>query len=524
MTPAPGDIYVVHNNRLDAYAAVQVTQVGSADKAGLLAVLTLDWTGRELPDAAALATMRPASFDFMFWNARRQHLWLNGPVPRRFQHAGRREPLVEETVKSYGGSWPDGDMHYLQRRWDGIDADIRARFKAAAHGDAVDQTVVLKVGDYPVTRATRRLGTQALLQALAQGRPQANPLAVFDALPVLTAIDADAPIPGLLPWLRTRPTINELTLSGQDTPVIDLRGTSIMRASIDVTGVRELYLNDGLATLTLTGAASPDLSIQAEDDGRWLTLHLRAEAPAWSGLRGLTALSLHGVKSLDAGDIVRAFPQLDDLRIDGAPGVLEGLDRLADLGALRSLALTDLFPPPGATLPGPAAWPSLEWLWLASVPAELAASVKAAYKSEARRGLSLNVRQPRKPEWLAANLDNPFREWDGSEHITAAQAKKAATLYRKARTDALALAAEFATQPGPLAEALRAVAQTYTQGFNALDRRTGFIETVERDQIYVALMGILDAVESKRREVAGDGIEPLARDRVAQAMDDVREF
>lgn len=528
MLPTPGDIYVVHNNRLDAYVAVQVTQVGSPDNARLVAVMTLDWTGQHMPDAAELDAMRPAHFDFMFWNAHRQHLWINPPVPRRFQHVGRREPLVQENVKTYGGQWPDGAMHYLQRRWNGIDADIRSRFKAAAHGGQIDNTVVLDMDQFPVTRATRRLGTQALLQAVAQAQSQSqaqpHPLSIFDALPVLTAIEATAPIPGLLPWLRTRPIINELVLSGQNLPVIDLRGTNLMRASVDVTGVRELYLNDGLSILTLTGTASPDLVIHAEDGGRWLTLYLQAAAPVWSGLPALRALHLHGVKTLEAGDIARAFPQLDDLRVSGAPGVVNGLERLADLGALESLTLTDVFPPDGTQLPGPAAWPQLESLWLASVPAALAASVKAAYKAEVKRGLSLSVRQPRKPDWLAANLDNPFREWDGSEHITAAQAKKAATLYRKAHADALKQAAELATQPAPLADALRAIVLAYTKGFNTLDRRTGFIETVERDQIYVALMSILDAAEAKRREVAGDSAAALDLDTIAQAMDDVREF
>lgn len=516
MTPAPGDIYVVHNHRLDAYTAVQVTHVGSKDSPDLLAVLTLDWTGRALPDEAALDAMRPACFDFMFWNGYRQHLWLPGPVPRRFKRVGRREPLVPGEVRSYGGGWPDGDTHDLQRRWDTIDADVRARFKAAANADKPDTTLVLQTDAYPVTRATRRLNTRALLLA--------ESLAVFDELSVLTTVEADAPVPALLPWLRTRPTINELILSGQDTAVIDLRGTNLLRASVDVTGVRELYLNDGLGTLTLTGQAGADLVIHGEDDGRWLTLHLHAAAPLWSGLRDLRALSMNGVKSLDASDIVQAFAQLEELRLWGAPGVVQGLERLADLSTLSCLMLNDLFPPAGTALPGPAAWPLLESLWLTSVPAELASAVKTAYKGQAKRGLTLSVRQPRKPEWLAANLDNPFREWDGSDFITAAQARKAATLYRKARADALKLASDLATQPGPLADALRPVVHAYTEGFNAMDRRAGFIETVEREQIYVALMGILDAVEARRREAAGGAVDPLDCDAVAQAMDDVREF
>jgi hypothetical protein len=516
MTPAPGDIYVVHNSRLDAYTAVQVTHVGGENRAGLLAVLTLDWLGKSLPDDAALDAMRPGSFDFMFWNAHRQHLWLQGPVPQRFQHVGRREPLVTADTQSFGGGWPDGDTHFLQRRWDAIDADVRARFKTAAREERHDKTVVLEAGGLALTRSTGRVNGK-VLSALAS-------LADLDALPLLTTVEADAPVPGLLPWLRTRPTINELILSGQDTPVIDLRGTNLGRVAIDMTGVREIHLNDGLDTLTLNGTASADLVVHGEDNGRWLTVNLQAVAPVWSGLPEVSSLNLHGVKSLDANDIVQAFPRLQDLRIWGAPGILQGLERLAALKSLSTLMLNDVFPPADAALPGPSAWPALAMLWLTSVPADLAAAAKKAYKAETARGLNLSVRQPRKPEWLAANLDNPFREWDGSEFVTSAQAKKAAMLYRKARTDALKLAADMATQAGPLADALRPVVLAYTEGFNAMDRRSSFIETVEREQIYMALMGIVDAVEAKRREVAGDGIDALDRARVEEAMDEVREF
>ena len=63
--------------------------------------------------------------------------------------------------------------------------------------------------------------------------------------------------------------------------------------------------------------------------------------------------------------------------------------------------------------------------------------------------------------------------------------KKAANQYRKDRSLLMKLAAE----PGGDAQALDAVA-AYTQTFNKM----GFIETEERDEIYMALRGILDAL------------------------------
>lgn len=72
-------------------------------------------------------------------------------------------------------------------------------------------------------------------------------------------------------------------------------------------------------------------------------------------------------------------------------------------------------------------------LRLTSLPEDAAKAIKQAYKPKVKQGLNLSIRQPRKPEWLADNLDNPFRTWDGREGITTAQAKKAASLYKQLR-------------------------------------------------------------------------------------------
>ena len=121
--------------------------------------------------------------------------------------------------------------------------------------------------------------------------------------------------------------------------------------------------------------------------------------------------------------------------------------------------------------------------------------------------MDLRITKPRKPEWLAQNLDNPFRGWDGAEHIPAASAKKAANQYRKTR----ALLRKLAAEPGEdtQAQALEAVA-AYTQTFNKM----GFIETEERDEIYMALRDILDALPG----------DMLQKDALIEHFDHVRDF
>lgn len=121
--------------------------------------------------------------------------------------------------------------------------------------------------------------------------------------------------------------------------------------------------------------------------------------------------------------------------------------------------------------------------------------------------MDLRITKPRKPEWLAQNLDNPFRGWDGAEHIPASAAKKAANQYRKTRSQLMKLAAE--SSEDTQAQALDAVA-AYTQTFNKM----GFIETEERDEIYMALRGILDALPG----------DTLQKDALIEKFDELRDF
>ena len=136
--------------------------------------------------------------------------------------------------------------------------------------------------------------------------------------------------------------------------------------------------------------------------------------------------------------------------------------------------------------------PALSSLCLASLPADAAKAIKAGYKKAAALGLNLSVTRPRKPEWLAENLDNPFRDWDGRQHISAAYAKKAAQAYKKLLATARTL---DAAMDGGAAHAMaQEMVTAYVGVFNQIERRSNIIETVERDEIYVALEQVLAQV------------------------------
>ena len=92
-----------------------------------------------------------------------------------------------------------------------------------------------------------------------------------------------------------------------------------------------------------------------------------------------------------------------------------------------------------------------------------------------------------------------------SEKISAA--KKAADQYRKTRSQMMKLAAE--PDGDAQTQALEAVA-AYTQTFNKMR----FIETEERDEIYMALRGILDALPG----------DTLQKDALIEQFEQLRDF
>lgn len=71
---------------------------------------------------------------------------------------------------------------------------------------------------------------------------------------------------------------------------------------------------------------------------------------------------------------------------------------------------------------------------------------------------------------------------------------------------------------------LAAVVPQCTEGFSALDRRSGFIETTEREAIYLALMGIMDAMDEQRSRLFEADRQPVDQAAIDAAMDEVSDF
>jgi len=316
----------------------------------------------------------------------------------------------------------------------------------------------------------------------------------------------------LYEYLEGYPFLRELELNNHGQKKLDFSKSYIDRLSVDMTGVEELVLNDGMEHLILFGEVSDNCKIRTEDNGSTLILYVDGKLPRLSGLDNLGSLHIRSIMELDIEEVLSRYPDLLELRLWGKPGNLINFDKLSGFSKLRFFSTMELFGFSEKDIPEPECFPNLCSLWMDSLPEDAAKMVKKLYKNRAKEGLHLWITKARKPEWLAQNLDNPFRSWDGREGITPSNAKKAADLYRKTRAQVVKLI------EGPTSDFeqdIEALVRTYAEGFNKMDKRKYFITTIERDEVFDALSDILGLIPDELG---------LDKNRMIDIFDDVKEF
>lgn len=228
-------------------------------------------------------------------------------------------------------------------------------------------------------------------------------------------------------------------------------------------------------------------------------------------------LTVRAIESLDCDRLVSTFPALTDLMLAGDLGLLTSAASLNRLESLRRLYLVDLFGMTKQDRLLPQHVPQLEALILNGVPAEYAAAMRPTWRPEIPHGTFVDIRKARKLEWVAENRNNPLRDWDGRDHISTARYRKAVTQFKATRRAILAVLSD---QTGDdQAARLVEIGRGYGQAFDQLDRRTWFIETVERDELFNALDQIVAEAE------AGLGHDlTWARDSLTSGVEEVRDW
>ena len=506
MLPNVGDVYSVFSSELQQYVACQVTRIKDVSSSRpVAAVLELDWTGDALPDAAAVQAMRPLLCDYFFWNKRHDHCYATANVPPGHTLVGNIAPLVDVEVNSYRSGWNVGDSVLRQRNWERIDPLRRQQFKAAS--DEREVTVGGQVLRQDATKID-----DSVLQALGD-------ISELEQLPCLMSIETCEGTQALMEFIQGNPFINELQWQSSTVHALDFSGSGLSRLILQPDGVTSLVLNKGLSLLALRGAPSPALRIDDGADGRHLTLQCTQTLPPFHGIEQLGGLSLVSMKEVDLAQVARRFPHLTALRIWGKPGLASHMASLAQLSQLRMFTAYDLFGYTAEEFPSATQLPQLSALWLTSLPADVAKAIKAGYKRAAALGLDLSVTKARKPEWLADNLLNPFRDWDGREHISPAYAKKAALAYKNML--AVTRGIDVAMEATAATAALETMVAAYVDVFNKIEQRASIIETVEREEIYSVLAELLVQL---RQQLGGQGAALVDEAALLDLFDRLREF
>ncbi|MGK5023664.1 hypothetical protein [Janthinobacterium sp. RB2R34] len=500
-----GDIYSVFSVELQQYVACQVTHVQpprTPRGKPLAAVLELDWSGDALPDAAAASRMQPLRYSYYFVRNRLDHAFVTANVPPEYVFIANLPPLVEDEVNTYKFGWDVGASMARQRSWEQIDPALRKQFKAASSAHKVI------VGGVKLSQNATRINDSVL--------DGVKDLSELDQLPCLMTVETAHGTPELMAYIQQHPFINELHWQSPSVTEIDVSTTRLSRFILQPDGITSVRLNRGLSFLSLTAMPSPQLQVEQTEQGRDLELQCTAGLPLLQGLDQLGALSLTAVREIDLAPVVQRFAHLRQLRLWGKPGMARNMQSIAQLPQLQMLTTFDVFGFEADDFPSPEQLPKLASLWMNSVPADVAKAVKTAYKKAVAQGLDLSISKPRKPEWLAENLHNPFRDWDGREQISAAQAKKAALAYKNLLAATRGIDASM--RAAEAAAALDAMVMAYTEDFNKMDRRSSIIETVEREEIYSVLVDVLTQLESEL------GAALVNQQRLLELFDRLREF
>ncbi|WP_434750669.1 hypothetical protein [Paenibacillus amylolyticus] len=512
MFPSIGDIYCIYDDQMQQYTACQVTALKATDDKKtrtLAAILQLDWSGDQLPTESELDAMKPLFRNFYFWNDILEHNYVKADIPELYILAGNRLPLITEEPRSYDTGWLAGESLYRQRQWDQIAESRRALFKQAAR----DHEGII-VGGSEMRRNTSTIRNFTPTSA--------EDVATLETLPCLTHIEMNTYHDAIISFLQENPFVYELHIKNHGQRELNFSQTQLTRLVVDASGVEQIVLNDRMDFLSLTGEISPSLHIDAAAEGERLTLCIAESLPEIRGISRLGSLQLYKIAELNIESVVQTSPELSQLRLWGKPGTISGIHSIQHLTSLQMFSTNDLFGFDGDQFPSPEQLPELHTLWMNSLPAEAAKSIKTRYKKVAETRIDLDITQPRKPEWLAENLNNPFRDWDGREQIKAVPAKKAAQLYKQSLKRIRELS-QRTVQADTLSEYLISFTHEYTQMFNQMDAKSEFIETMEREEINAALVDLLDQLE-EQLETNQPGSFKINREQLYEVFDRTKDF
>ncbi len=449
-------------------------------------LVALDWFGASCPSVAALSGRDALVHDHHNWQPaalvfQPSEDW---PIPATFVRLGDAlAPITTLDGETRGEALVDHPLQLrLQHRWSQFPADVRDGYKPARK-NREELEIAPTPGVPAVTVEARATEFHVVGDA---------DWSTLNVLPALTEITYEGDDLGFIDYVNTRPLVSTIVWSSENLDSLDLSGTRLATVAIgDMPRLRELRLPATCDDVRLKWVGPLALS---HPGGRF-DLAIRSPSPTafteLTGAANVSRLELKGGEHVDCAHLVR-FANLVNLLFRDVRQV-SSVDALTKLGSLATLEMYDCYDFDGASMPVPADWPNMRWQSMSGLRKRDAVELKRRAGNDKR----LEVRGAKTDAWLAANFNNPFRDWP--DYHSGRKAKKAVKAYQVA-VKAIDRAAGDAD----------AVLRQFVAVFNTMDSGEG-IDTVDREQIFDAFMGLADR--------AG-----LDGDRYAQQFDAWRDF
>ncbi len=501
---APKDVYAYYIDELGKYGTCQILSVNQDSQS--LCYVTLDYLEETPPTAEQLETMKP-----YYLQAFRHHHSItkscinNTTVPRNYIYIGQCELKADIRCSSFSASWPTGSDYYFEERWRSFDENARIAYKKFCNSGVSVQ----------IHGQTFRKNIGCLEEQLYQCLTEADTL---EAFPCITSAKVTGYSGKLEKWLHDTPLLSSLCLKKAGVETLDLGNTHLEHLELNLSGIQRLVLPKQLIYLQLYGEAHSKLRIDNSLCTGKMNLYFSMKhIPVQRyGLQHtqLKALSITDISVLDAQSMVNSFSDIEWLQLTGKPGTLTNISALRQLQHLKGICLQDLFGYTALDMEFLSDLPALCELDFDSIPREAGVYLKKTWKGKLDK---LTVSHLRNEGWLKENLENPLRHWDGNEEfIPQAAYKSAVKCYKETKKQ---------MQTANTKSALEDIIRQYTIHFNRLNQKYDeFIETMERDDIYMAMQQLYE--ECVLHGTCGETDETNALLTLEEAwdiMDEVRD-
>lgn len=440
-----GDIFGI---KLEKYNLIYPCQIVGTDPENneQMAVVLIDYFDENIPTIESLKTAKPLVKNHHNWNDETMAFWTNKSEFEKLTFIGNIKPIYNVEEIDNSDSVFDQEQCEMQFLWQNLPSEKRKKYKEAKKSE-VRQT------------------SQIFIEEQKDKSYWEN----LNELPCLDAISCTYWHDEILEYVAQNPFISELELRNVKTAKIDISETAIHKLMLDTTNVETIILNPNIQFLNLFGDCSNLKKITGLNAGKYINLYLYKlkTLPKFSGLESLENFSMV-CKEIDINAIVDKFQNLKSLTLWGEAGKLSNILELEQLKDLELLTIYDAYG--FEDFPSKEQLPKLYDLTLTGITKTAGLKAKKEFEK-----INPYIKQLRDEDWLKANLDNPFNNWDGRDGTKPTNAKKAMKNY----TDTYQKLNKKGISKGEGKEIL----VNFIHIFNEMDRKSG-IDTLEREEIW----------------------------------------